>query len=132
MQSLLTKEGKENTGHKKVIMPIYDKGNLNALTWTQRMDVEFIEGDLQYSPKVGIKVGKADINSRGWKHYRNSSGELECPQEMRTSSLDTLKELHIKLWEAESLLRKDLAMPLETWDAARYEYMKLVTERLRR
>ena len=132
MQSLLTKEGRENTGHKKVIMPIYDKGNLEALTWTQRLDIEFIEGDSRYSPKVSIKIGKADLNTKGWKRYKNSSGELECPQEMRTSSLDTLKELHAKLWEAEAMLRKELVMPLETWDATRYDYMKLVNERLRR
>jgi hypothetical protein len=113
-------------------MPIYDRGNLNTLNWTQRIDIEFIEGDKNYSPKVSLKIGKADMDSKGWKIYKNKHNEIECPQEMRTANLDTLRQIHINLWKAEAMLRKENFMPIETYKSAQYDYMQEVTKVLRR
>ena len=129
MESILTKQGQENTGHHKVMTTIIDAGGLNWLK--QRIDIGFVEGDKDLTPKVFIKIGKCDQTGQ-FKDIETKKGNKEIPQEFRTNNLDKLKELHKILWEYERMLRIENVMPIETYEAARYDYMKEVGRILRR
>ena len=99
-QSLLIKQGRENTGHHKDYKMFFDRGGLDFLL--QRMDVGFVEGDKALLPKVFIRIGKCLPDTKG--SFRDKNNEI--PQEFRTTSPDTIKELRLELLKQEIKLRK--------------------------